>query len=376
MTEFENVADSATDKGPLVFLAAGGTGGHLFPAEALASALLKRGFQVHLVADKRAIEFCSHVPGTYVHVVKAMSAAGGILQNIRAKIELAKGVHQAYRLIRRHKPVAVVGFGGYPSMPGAVGAILTKTPLVLHDQNAILGRANRQVARFSSVIATSFEEVIGVPYGHRVVYTGNMVRPAIVAARDIPYMPPTPDGPLHILSTGGSQGARVFSEMLPAAFGLLDENLRKRLRIVQQARSETIDSVRESYRVLGLSEQVDLQPFFSDMPQRIANCHLFIGRSGGSTVAELTAIGRPGIYVPLPIAIMDEQTWNVRHLEEMGGAWVVQQRDLTPQSLAALLKRILNDPESLNAAAQAAHAQGQIHAAEKLADIVMDVMKK
>lgn len=355
----------------LFFLSAGGTGGHVFPAEALARELLARGHEVHLITDTRGKAFGDALPEVKVHRVSASTPTGGLLTKLRAVLALAKGAGEATALVKTYKPRAVVSFGGYPSFPGSIAAIRTKTPLFLHDSNAVLGRANRVVARFAKVIAKSFEKVIGLPKNRPSELTGTPVRPAIAALREVAYIPPTSDGHIHLLVTGGSQGARIFGQVVPAALALLEPALRARLILNQQVRAEDIDAVRKTYSDMGMTTQVELQPFFSDMPQRIARAHLCIGRAGGGTVAELTAAGRPAIYVPLPIAILDEQTWNARAVEEAGGAWVVPQPDFTPQTLASLLKRILSDPASLEVAARASYGQGRVDAARRLADLVL-----
>jgi UDP-N-acetylglucosamine--N-acetylmuramyl-(pentapeptide) pyrophosphoryl-undecaprenol N-acetylglucosamine transferase len=356
-----------------IFLSAGGTGGHMFPAEALARELLARGHSVHLITDSRGKAFGDALPEITVHRVSASTLTGGLVTKIKAVLALIKGSREAMALIKQHQPKAVVAFGGYPSFPGAVAAILTRTPLVLHDQNAVLGRANRVVAHFAKVIAKSFDNVIGLPKSRMAVLTGNPIRPAIAALREQPYPVPANGNSIHLLVTGGSQGARVFSTVVPAAIGQLDAGLRSRLAISQQVRAEDMDSVQQAYKELGMSAQVELQSFFTDMPARIARAHLCIGRAGGSTVAEWTAAGRPAIYVPLPIAILDEQTWNAAAVEKAGGAWVLQQPEFTPANLASLLKRILSDPESLSVAAKAAYTQGRTDAAARLADLVLKV---
>jgi len=354
-----------------IFLSAGGTGGHVFPAEALARELLARGHEVHLITDTRGKAFGDALPEVKVHRVSASTPTGGLMTKAKAMLALVKGSSEATTLVKAHHPRAVVSFGGYPSFPGAVAAIRSGTPLFLHDSNAVLGRANRVVARFAKLIAKSFEKVIGLPKNRPNQLTGTPVRPAIAALRDVAYTAPEPGGPIHLLITGGSQGARIFGQIVPAAIALLDPALRQRLHLSQQVRAEDIESVQKLYTDMGIGGQVELQNFFSDMPQRIAKAHLCIGRAGGGTVAELTAAGRPAIYVPLPIAILDEQTWNARAVEEAGGAWLMPQPEFTPQALANLLKRILNDPASLEAAARAAHSQGRIDAAQRLADIVL-----
>lgn len=358
-----------------VVLAAGGTGGHVFPAEALARELLTRGATVHLITDSRGKAFGEALPEVTVHRVAAATSTGGLVTKIKAVMSLFKGTLEAKALLKTLKPQVVVAFGGYPSFPGAMAAILTGTPLVLHDQNAVLGRANRLVARFARVIAKSFEDVIGLPKHVPSRLTGNPVRPAIAALRDLHYQAPQTGGQIHLLVTGGSQGARVFSQVVPGAIALLEPALRQRLIISQQARAEDIDSARKAYADLGMAAQVELQPFFTDMPQRIARAHLCLGRAGGSTVAEWTAAGRPAIYVPLPIAILDEQSWNAAAIEQAGGCWIMQQPEFTAPALASLLKRILGDPPSLQAAAEAAHSQGRIDAAQQLTELVLSVTK-
>lgn len=367
---------TTTSSSAPVFLAAGGTGGHVFPAEALARELLTRGMNVHLITDTRGKAFGEALPEVTVHRVSAATSTGGLVTKIKAVLSLIKGTMEARALVKKLKPQVIVAFGGYPSFPGAMAAILTGVPLVLHDQNAVLGRANRLVARFARRIAKSFEDVIGLPKHVKTKLTGNPIRPAIAALRDLPYQAPQSGGQIHLLVTGGSQGARIFSQVVPNAIAVLEPELRQRLIISQQARAEDYDVAKAAYEKLGMSAQVELQPFFTDMPQRIARAHLCIGRAGGSTVAEWTAAGRPAIYVPLPIAILDEQTWNARAIEQAGGCWIMQQPEFTAQALASLLKRILTDPASLQAAAEAAHAQGRTDAAQRLADLALSVAGK
>lgn len=359
-----------------IFLSAGGTGGHVFPAEALARELIARGHEVHLITDTRGKAFGDALPEVKVHRVEASTPTGGLLTKIKALLTLTKGSFEAIKLLKEYQPQVVVSFGGYPSFPGAVAAIRTGTPLVLHDSNAVLGRANRLVARFAKVTAKCFDKVIGLPKNQPSVLTGNPIRPAIAALRDIPYATPKNDGPVNLLVTGGSQGARIFSQIVPAAIGQLESGLRQRLRVAQQVRQEDIAAVAATYEKMGMKEQVTLQSFFTDMPEQIAKAHLCIGRSGGGTVAEWAAAGRPAIYVPLPIAILDEQTWNARAIEQAGGAWIMPQPEFTPAALAALLKRTLNDPASLEVAAKAAYSCGRIDAAQRLADLVLTTAQK
>lgn len=354
-----------------VLISAGGTGGHMFPAEALARELLRQGIAVHLITDSRGKAFGDALPEIPVHRVSAATPTGGLVVKVRAVLALLRGIMEARCLVRQLNPDVVVGFGGYPSIPGVVAGLFAGKPVVLHDQNAVLGRANRMVARYARAIAKSFEDVIGMTLAKKSVLTGNPVRPAILALRDQPYTPPQQDGAVHLLVTGGSLGARIFSQVVPQAIGLLDEGLRNRLHITQQARAEDLQTAQQAYADLGMTERVTLAPFFTNMPELIAQAHLCIGRAGGSTVAEWSVAGRPAIYVPLPIAILDEQTWNAKAVEQAGGAWIFQQPQFTPQALAALLKRVLTDPASLQAAADAARSQGRPDAAERLAALVL-----
>jgi UDP-N-acetylglucosamine--N-acetylmuramyl-(pentapeptide) pyrophosphoryl-undecaprenol N-acetylglucosamine transferase len=270
-----------------VLISAGGTGGHMFPAEALARELLRQGVMVHLITDSRGKAFGDALPEIPVHRVSAATPTGGLVVKVRAVLALLRGIMEARCLVRQLNPDVVVGFGGYPSIPGVAAGLFAGKPVVLHDQNAVLGRANRMVARYARAIAKSFEDVIGMTLAKKSVLTGNPVRPAILALRDQPYTPPLQDGAVHLLFvTGGSLGARIFSQVVPQAIGLLDEGLRSRLHITQQARAEDLQAAQQAYADLGMGERVTLAPFFTNMPELIAQAHLCIGRAGGSTVAE------------------------------------------------------------------------------------------
>ncbi|HYE51674.1 MAG TPA: undecaprenyldiphospho-muramoylpentapeptide beta-N-acetylglucosaminyltransferase [Azospirillaceae bacterium] len=353
--------------GPIV-LAAGGTGGHLFPAEALAAELLARGHAVALVTDPRGKAFGDSLPDVAVHRIRSATLGGGLVGKLRTVVELGLGTLQARRLLKELKPAAVVGFGGYPSVPTVFAAQRLGVPVVLHEQNAVLGRANRMLAGRAALIATSFPQVTHLPAGVATVRTGNPVRPGVLDMAGRPYPVPYHGGSLHILVTGGSQGASVFSTILPAAVARLPEELRMRLRIAQQARPETMEAAREGYAGLGV--EVELAPFFRDMPARLAACHLAVCRSGASTVAELTVAGRPAILVPYPHAMDDHQTANARSVEAAGGAWVMAQEQFTAEALAARLTDIMKSPEALADAAAKARAWAVTDAASRLADAV------
>jgi UDP-N-acetylglucosamine--N-acetylmuramyl-(pentapeptide) pyrophosphoryl-undecaprenol N-acetylglucosamine transferase len=358
-----------TAAGVFILLAAGGTGGHMFPAEALAEELVARGHRVALVTDARGKGFGDRQPVVDVHRISAAGIAGrGLAARARGALLLLKGWFQARALLRRLRPAVVVGFGGYASVPTVMAAQRAGIRTVLHEQNAVLGRANRLLARQAAKIATSFDQVAGLPgvSGDDAVVTGNPVRPAIAAVADSPY--PAFDGDIHLLILGGSQGARVFSQVVPAAIAMLPEPVRARLRLAQQCRAEDYAAVKDAYDRLGIA--ADLATFFADVPQRLAKAHLAITRSGASTVAELCAAGRPAILVPYPSAADDHQSANARAAEAAGAAWTMAEPGFTPEALATRLDVLLAAPATLAAAAAHAREAGRRDAAARLADLV------
>lgn len=358
--------------GPLVILAAGGTGGHMFPAEALARALIARNVRVALITDQRGQAFGETLPAVNVHRIRASRLPRHTIDRVRAVIEMGLGGLEARRLLRTLGPSVVVGFGGYPSIPTVFAAALAKIPIVLHEQNALLGRANRRLASRAQAIATSFEKVAGVPPAVQTTLTGNPVRPGIIAVRDIAYAAPTADGPLSILVTGGSQGARIFSEIMPAAAALLPQEMKARLRIVQQCRPEDIDVVTAEFHAAGVA--AELSTFFGDIPARLGACHLAITRSGASTVAELGVAGRPAILIPYPFATDDHQASNAEAFTRSGAGWVISQRILTPKFLADRIVALASRPDTLVRAAEAARREGRPDAADRFADLVISAI--
>lgn len=358
--------------GPIV-LAAGGTGGHLFPAEALARHLADKGIAVHLITDRRVDAFAETLPGVAVSRVCAGRLGGGPLHAACGIAEIAVGIVQARRLLRRLMPAAVVGFGGYPSVPTMLAAAQLGCPSVIHEQNAVLGRANRLLAPRARRIATGFAETAGLrpADGARSVRTGNPVRPAILAAASA-YVAPAPGLPVELLVTGGSQGARAFSEIVPPALAALPPALRASLRVSQQARPEDRDALAEQYRALGIAAEID--SFFTDVPARLARAQLVICRAGASTVAELAAIGRPGLLVPYPFAADDHQSANARQFAAAGAGWVLPQDALTPAVLASKLAELLGDPAALGAAAAASRKFACDDAAARLAAVVFGLV--
>jgi UDP-N-acetylglucosamine--N-acetylmuramyl-(pentapeptide) pyrophosphoryl-undecaprenol N-acetylglucosamine transferase len=353
-----------------VLVAAGGTGGHLFPAEALAAALGKRGIPVHLVTDKRAARFGGGFAEDMVHVVSSATfQSRNPIAVAKTLAALGAGFNQARKLIGRLQPAAVIGFGGYPTIPPLLAAVWRRVPTLIHDSNAVIGRANRLLAPRVTAIATTFPDVFGdtPDLAAKATLTGNPLRPAVIAAAATPY--PAPGDPLRLLVVGGSQGARIMADVVPAAVGRLDPSLRARLAIVQQARDEDLSRVSHTYA--SLSVAAEIAPFFSELPARMAACHLVISRSGASTVAELAAIGRPSILVPLPGALDQDQFANAGVLERAGGALRLKQDEFTPQRLANEIAVLAGKPQRLVAMAQAAQSVGRLDAAERLADLVL-----
>jgi UDP-N-acetylglucosamine--N-acetylmuramyl-(pentapeptide) pyrophosphoryl-undecaprenol N-acetylglucosamine transferase len=357
-----------------VLVAAGGTGGHLFPAEALAAALARRNVAVELVTDSRAARHAGAFPPDAVHLVPSATIRG------RNPVALAKtasvlgyGLLKAWLMLPRLRPAIVVGFGGYPTIPPLMAATLRGIPTLIHEQNAVMGRANRFLAPRVRAIATGFAGVFdGNPaLAKKATHTGNPVRPAVIAAAATPYPQLDGAGVLQLLVFGGSQGARVMADIVPAAIEKLEPRLRSRLKIVQQARDDDLPRVRDSYTRLQVS--CDVEPFFKDLPARMAASHLIVSRSGASTVAELSAIGRPGILVPLPNALDQDQRANAGVLMDAGGAIRLDQSEFTPERLAAEIATLAAAPQKLAAMAAAAKAAGAIDAADRLADLVLRV---
>lgn len=356
---------------PLIILAAGGTGGHVFPAEALAGVLAARGYRLALVTDRRGESYGGTLGSLENHQIRAGGIAGkSILARFKSVPELALGTLQARGLLRRLKPRVVVGFGGYASVPTMLAAAFADCRTAIHEQNAILGRANRLLAGRVDRIALSFDETRGLPDGAdaRGLRTGMPVRPTVASLRDNTYPSLGADGPIHVLVMGGSQGARVLSDVVPAGLKALPDAIRARLNIVQQCRPEDLDRVRAAYAGAGLP--AELSSFFEDVPARLAAAHLVIGRAGASSIAEITTIGRPAVLVPYPHAIDDHQSLNAHAIDAVGGGWLMPEDSFTPESLAKRLDSLLGLPAILTKAAAAARSAGRPDAGERLADMV------
>jgi UDP-N-acetylglucosamine--N-acetylmuramyl-(pentapeptide) pyrophosphoryl-undecaprenol N-acetylglucosamine transferase len=352
-------------------LAAGGTGGHLIPAFALAAELDRRGHHVALVTDERGAGIPGKPDFLPAHVIPAGRIEGknplGWLKGLRAILE---GRRMALRLFDAFQPSAVVGFGGYPALPALLAATSAKIPSVIHEQNSVLGRVNRFLAKRVDAIATAYGQVdrLDQRLAGKVHLVGNPVRDEVLALRDQPYPEFTEDGLLRVLVTGGSQGARVLSEIVPDGLSMLQPALRGRLQVIQQCRPEDIEAVRQRYA--GHDIPAELATYFEDMAERLADAHLFIGRAGASTIAELTAVGRPAILIPLPIATDDHQAANTREIVAAGGARAIRQEKFTAVELAKQIQAMAQHPHSLANAAHAAWNCGYPKAASDLADLV------
>jgi UDP-N-acetylglucosamine--N-acetylmuramyl-(pentapeptide) pyrophosphoryl-undecaprenol N-acetylglucosamine transferase len=355
--------------GRVAVVAAGGTGGHLFPAQALAEALSARGWRIVLATDERGAAFAANFPAEErVALSAATYRPGDPLGMARAGLAILRGTLQARAAFTRIKPAVVVGFGGYPSAPALVAAITGRRRTVIHEQNAVMGRANRLLAPWVSAVACAFPTLMKADpkVAARAQVVGNPVRPDVRALAEVDYAPPGET--THLLITGGSQGARLLSELVPRAVAQLPEALRARLRVQQQTRQESLEIARSVY--LDALVQAEIAPFFRDMARRLSQAHLVIGRAGASTVSEFAVAGRPAILIPLQIALDDDQGQNARLLAEAGGAVVIREADLTVEGLCDTLQGLLSDPEKLTAMARAARSVGRPDAAERLADLV------
>ncbi len=356
-----------------IILTAGGTGGHMFPAVALGEALLKRGHRVVFATDARGVEYVKRLEGAEAVIVPAASPSrGGPLGKLTFMFTLARGAWAGARLLRRVGARGVVGFGGYASFPTCFMACRQGRSVVLHEQNAWLGLANRKLALQVAAIATSFHKVHAIPDGVRTEETGNPVRPDFIGLHPRAYDPPAANGEMRLLVLGGSQGARIFSDVIPEAFALLDENERRRLQLTQQCRPEDLERARTAYADLGV--EAELNDFFDDVPARVGSAHLMICRSGAGTVSEAMVAGLPTIMVPYPFAADNHQLYNAEEVAEAGAGWVMAQDDFTAESLATRLKALLANPAQLATASQAATARAIPDAADRLADLVEDTM--
>ncbi len=354
----------------VIVLAAGGTGGHLFPAQALAEELARRGFDIHLMADERVKDYGKSFPAIATHVVPSATLSPGRPWEVPGRVLLLyNGYRRARAILKALKPAAVVGFGGYPSLPPIIAAWQLGIPSCVHESNAVIGRANRMLSVIATKVASSFPKLLGLPpkAQAKLVITGNPVRDIVLKKKAVPYPNLTAEGPFNLLVFGGSQGARFFGEFMPLVIAELSGEMLAALRLTQQVRPEDMDAVRATYDELGFA--FELQSFFMDMPKRIADSHLVICRSGASTIAELGVIGRPAIMVPLPHALDNDQLRNAESFASAGAGWIHPQAELVPKHFAAFLTRLRYQEGELGHAAQAALGHGKPDAASRLADL-------
>ncbi|HXI87244.1 MAG TPA: UDP-N-acetylglucosamine--N-acetylmuramyl-(pentapeptide) pyrophosphoryl-undecaprenol N-acetylglucosamine transferase [Parvularculaceae bacterium] len=358
-----------------IALAAGGTGGHMFPAEALAEELRRRNWRILLVTDARGRRYAERFPADERFEISAASPSiGGPAAKALAALSLAGGLVTALREFRKRDIAAAVGFGGYPSFPAMKAAALLKIPYVVHEQNGVLGRANRLLASGATFTAHAFPALERAPARAHLREVGNPLRGAAAALAGAPYSAPSADGPINLLIFGGSQGAKLFSKIVPPAIAALPKEIRRRLNIVQQTREEESVVVAAIYKEAGV--EAELAPFFPDLPARMAKAHLVIARAGASTVTEIATIGRPSILVPLAIAMDDHQTGNALVLVEGGAAMLLPEKDFTVDALKSALAPLLIDPSRLAEMAAAAKGRVRQDAAASLADLVEEIARR
>jgi UDP-N-acetylglucosamine--N-acetylmuramyl-(pentapeptide) pyrophosphoryl-undecaprenol N-acetylglucosamine transferase len=366
------LTDNLPAKGKVAVIAAGGTGGHLFPAQALAEALIARGWRIVLATDERVHGLTESFPAERkITLSTATYRPGDPLGMVKAGFAILKGVMQARSAMNEIKPAIVVGFGGYPSLPALLAAISQGRRTVIHEQNAVMGRANRLLAGRVTAVACAFPTLQKAPAAvqARAVVVGNPVRPQIRAIADLPYEPPTDE--FRLLVTGGSQGARLLSELIPAAVRKLPEAMRLKLKVQQQTRAESMDNARKIYADGMVTAEI--APFFRDMAGRLAAAHLVIGRAGASTVCEIAVAGKPSILVPLKIALDDDQGQNARLLADAGAAEIAPEDELDVASMSGALKKLIGSPARLAKMAAAARKVAKPDAADRLADLVETV---
>ena len=359
---------------PLIVIAAGGTGGHMFPAQALAEAMLRKGWRVKLSTDARGARYS----GGFPHVVEletlssATFARGGALSKLVVPLRVLGGIASATLRMMRDKPTIVVGFGGYPSIPSVAAAWILRLPRVLHEQNGVLGRVNQLFAKRVDAIACGTWPTV-LPEGVSAVHTGNPVRATVLDRAGAGYIAPG-DYPMNLLVIGGSQGARVLSDVVPAAIALLPDQIRRNLRVAQQAREEDLQRVVAAYAATGCNAEV--KAFFSDIPRRLSEAQLVISRAGASSLADISVIGRPSILVPFAAATADHQTANARGLVGAGAAILIPEGKLAPQALAEQIELVLSNPQAAEQMAQAALSQGRPDATERLVEIVESLVNQ
>ncbi|PZQ96862.1 MAG: UDP-N-acetylglucosamine--N-acetylmuramyl-(pentapeptide) pyrophosphoryl-undecaprenol N-acetylglucosamine transferase [Cereibacter sphaeroides] len=353
---------------PLLMIAAGGTGGHMFPAQALAEAMIGRGWRVKLSTDARGARYAGGFPKAVVieQVASATFARGGVVEKAAVPFRIAGGVAGAVFAMMRAKPAVVVGFGGYPTIPALSAAVILKRPRMIHEQNGILGRVNTRFAsRVNAVCCGTWPTAL--PEGVEGIHTGNPVRQEVLDRAGAGYIPPG-DYPMSLLVIGGSQGARILSEVMPGAVAMLPEPIKARLRVAHQARAEDAEAAEAGYAAAGVDAEI--RPFFDDIPRRLSEAQLVISRSGASSVADISVIGRPSILIPYAAATGDHQTANARGLVDAGAAILIPENLLDPALLSGHIASVLEQPEAALRMALNALGQGRPDATERLVEVV------
>lgn len=358
---------------PFIILTAGGTGGHLFPAHAVGEILQKKGYPLTLITDLRGASFKGALPTKVLNLPVYIQRAG-FFQKINLGLHIILRTIEITLWLLKKRPSIVVGFGGYPAFPTLVAAVLTRTPLFLYEQNAYLGRVNRWVAPFAKAIATGFSKTHGISPKIKNIFTGNPVRLAIKNLSKSPYKAPSKSGPINLFVVGGSQGAKIFSTLLPEALSLLPSSMKRRLRVVQQCRPELLELTQNLYTNLSISAEV--RSFFDNIGDHFKKAHLVICRSGASTLTELMVMGRPALFVPFFYAMDDHQTFNARVAVDAGGGWMISEKDLTAPLLAKEIEKLLISPKSLEKAAKKIHDLANVHADQRLADAIINQLKE
>ena len=354
-----------------IILTAGGTGGHLFPAISTSHMLIKMGHKVILFSDKRAKNYFNEEDMRLITISSATPSGGGFVSKIKSLFTIFYGVIESYIHFYKLKPDVIIGFGGYPTFPPIIAAKLAAIPIILHDQNMILGRANRVLLRFAKAIAVVHERVAAVPSGHeyKLHVTGNPLRENVLVAAQKSYPILDDESDIHLLIFGGSQGARILSNIVPSVITSLSSALQKRLKITQQARPEDVEKVKNIYQKAGI--HADIASFFQDLPEKIAQSHLVIARSGAITVSELAAIGRPAIFIPLAASLDGDQAVNAHILTEVNAAWVVKENELEQDEFAHMITSLFQNKERLIHAAYMAKSKGIQDGAERLATLAL-----
>ncbi len=356
-----------------IVVTTGGTGGHMFPAASFAENLVSKGHKIALITDERGSKFKGIFIKHPIYKIKASSPSGNIIKRCIGLFNLCVGIFQAFLALGKIKPNAIAAFGGYASAPTVIAGMLRRIPIILHEQNAILGRANRFSVKFAKILALSFVETKKVPKSAKTVHVGMPIRPEIKSKANSKYPELTKDNEFNILIFGGSQGAKIFSMVIPYGISLLDEKYKKRINILQQCREEEIDEVRKVYEEAGIN--VQLGTFFASMEKKIENAHLLMCRGGSSTLAESNAIGRPAVIIPLKVSRDGDQIENATFVQEKGAGWIMAEDNFNPSEVKKILEYLMNNPVFLQEAAYNASTLGVVNADEKLAELVLKESK-